>query len=95
MRKGLNEKLKRISNISSSNVSNQLQLLLDDLLEQKQRLTDNNARKKKRKNSETGSNVDDFSSDNDSDNSNNNNRNGYIRTKEVGTEPDNLIFDLA
>jgi hypothetical protein len=39
--------------------------------------------------------VDDFSSDNDSDDSNNNNRNGYVRTKEVGTEPDNLIFDLA
>ena len=93
MRKGLSEKLQRVSNISSSNVMNQLQMLLNDLAEQKQRITENGKRKRKRSDgSDNGS--DDFGSDEDNDNNNNNNR-GYVRTRDAGTEPDNDIFDLG
>ena len=72
---------------------NQLRMLLDDLNQQKDRLTENARRKRKNSNG-SDEDVDDFGSEEESDSNNNQNRNAYVRKKDVGTEPDNEIFDL-
>ena len=85
-KKGFESKMKRVGDIRASNVQQQLKDLMYNLENQKKYILDIEDKKLKKANEKKnrGEEVSDSEDE----------VKGYSNSKDVGTEPDNLIFDL-